>query len=255
MTAPVPCKPVPILMYHAVEDQPRPPRYKHFYVTAREFALQMRMLKAAGYTALTFAGLADAMAGRTPLPHRPVLLTFDDGYTNLLTNVHPLLAALDFPYTVFLVADKVGKTNDWVVAEGYAPTPLLDWPDILALQSAGKVEFGGHTLSHPRLTALNADDARREIGHSKDVLEQKLGMAVPTFCYPYGAVNTAAIDIVRESGYNQAVTTRTGRVRAGDDPFCLPRLSVMHVPPLSVTYGIGPLNFWWRVLLWKDTRP
>ena len=116
-------------MYHAVEDALRPPKYKHFYVLAEEFAGQMRMLARAGYTPITFEALAAARAGTVCLPPKPVVLTFDDGYTNLKTNVHPLLRELGFPYTVFLVSERIGKTNDWVVPDGYEATPLLTWED------------------------------------------------------------------------------------------------------------------------------
>ncbi len=241
-------------MYHAVEDTLRPPAYKHFYVLASEFAWQMRALKRAGYTAVTFAQLADALDGGRPLPARPILLTFDDGYLNLKANVHPLLKELGFPCTVFLVADKVGKTNDWVAAEGFQPTALLGWRDILEMQQDGGVSFGAHTLSHPHLTRLSADAVRRELADSKTMLEQKLQAPTDVLCYPYGDVNDQVAEQAREAGYMMAVTTQTGRVRAHNDRLRLPRISVTHVPPFSVTYGIGALNFWWRVRLWKDTR-
>lgn len=246
--------PVPILMYHAVEDTARPPQYKHFYVTAAEFAGQMRTLKSSGYSPITFGTLAAARAGEAPLPPKPVLLTFDDGYLNLKTNVHPLLRSLGFPYTVFLVSELVGKTNAWVAAEGYDPTPLLGWPDILAMQADGGVEFEGHTQTHPRLADLSEADARREVTGSKTALEQKLGKPLTTLCYPYGSVNDRVAEIVAEAGYTQAVTTEFGRARQGDPPLRLPRISVYHTPYLSLTYGIGPLNFRWRLETRKDTR-
>lgn len=242
-------------MYHAVEDRARPAAYKHFYVTAREFAWQMHALKRAGYTAVTFAQLADALGGRSPLPARPVVLTFDDGCLNLKTNAHPLLRTLGFPYTVFLVAGKVGTTNDWVASEGYQPTPLLGWQDIREMQVDGGVSFQAHTLTHPRLTRLPAGDVRRELGESKNVLEQALQAPAEVLCYPYGDVDDRVAEQAREAGYGLAVTTQTGRVRAQDDRLRLPRLSVIHVPPVSATYGIGALNFWWRVRVWKDARP
>ncbi len=232
-----------------------PPAYKHFYVEKREFAWQMRALKRAGYTAITFAQLADALDGRYPLPARPILLTFDDGYLNLKDNVHPLLSALGFPYTVFLVAGKVGQTNDWVAAEGYQPTPLLGWSDIRDMQAGGGVSFQAHTLTHPRLTQLPAEDVRRELQDSKALLEHELQAPADVLCYPYGDHNKSVINQARDAKYTLAVTTQTGRVRAQDNRLRLPRISVMHVPPVSVTYGIGALNFWWRVLLWKDARP
>ncbi len=250
-----PWTPVPILMYHAVEDGLRPPKYKHFYVQADEFAGQMRMLKRAGYTPISFDALAAARAEAGTLPLKPVLLTFDDGYANLRTNVHPLLQELGFSYTVFLVSERVGKTNDWVISDGYEATPLLTWDEIATMQADGGVVFEAHTATHPKLAELSPAEARREMGESKDALEQRLGTPITTLCYPYGSVSEAVQDIAGEAGYAQAVTTEFGRVRQDDPPLRLPRISVYHVPPVSLTYGIGPLNFRWRLQSRKDTRP
>jgi len=247
--------PVPILMYHSVESQARPPEYNYFHVRAKELRRQMGGLKRAGYTPMTFDALAEAMAGACPLPRRPVLLTFDDGYADLWDNVHPLLRALGFPYTVFLVSEKVGKTSDWVVDQGYEPAPLLGWDRIRWMQRDGGVDFQPHTATHPRLTTLPAAEARREMSASKDRLEQALRRPMRVLCYPYGDVNDTVAGAARELGYSMAVTTQAGRVRLGDDPLRLPRLSVYHVPPLSLRHGVGLLNFWWRVRASKDRRP
>ena len=246
---------VPILMYHAVENTPRPPKYKHFYVLAEEFAGQMKMLKRAGYTPITFGQLAAARAGTSALPSKPVLLTFDDGYTNLKTNVHPLLGEIGFRYTVFLVSERVGKTNDWVVPEGYEPTPLLSWRDIGEMQEGSHVTFEAHTATHPKLAQISPADARREMAQSKMELEQKLQAPISVLCYPYGDVSDSVTGLAEELGYTQAVTTEFGRARPGDNPLRLPRISVYHVPPFSLTYGIGPLNFRWRLESRKDARP
>jgi len=245
---------IPILMYHAVESAPRPPKYKHFYVLAKEFAGQMQMLRHRGYTPISFDMLASARANAAPLPPKPVLLTFDDGYENLLTNVHPLLCELKFPYTVFLVSEKIGKTNDWVIAEGYEPTPLLSWDHIREMQTSSYARFEAHTATHPRLADLPASQARIELQSSKEKLEQQLQRPMTTLCYPYGSYNDAVTEIARDIGYTQAVTTDFGRVRPIDNSLHLPRISVYHVPPVSLTYGIGPLNFLWRLESRKDER-
>lgn len=242
-------------MYHAVESALRPPKYKHFYVLADEFAGQMRMLKRTGYTPMTFDRLAAARAGTEPLPPKPVLLTFDDGYANLKTNVQPLMRELGFPYTVFLVSERVGKTNDWVIGEGYEATPLLNWDEIREMQAEGTVVFEAHTATHPHLPDLSPAEVRRELRESKETLEQKLQKTITTLCYPYGHVNETVEKITDEAGYMQAVTTEFGRIRATDTPLHLPRISVYHVPPFSLTYGIGPLNFRWRLESRKDARP
>ena len=122
------------------------------------------------------------------------------------------------------------------------------------MQADGGVDFQAHTATHPHLAQIPVSDARREMAACKDTLEQHLQTPMRVLCYPYGNVDDAVAEAAGEIGFTMAVTTQTGRVRRGDDPLRLPRLSVIHVPPLSLTYGVGALNFWWRVKRWKDTR-
>ena len=123
------------------------------------------------------------------------------------------------------------------------------------MQADSGVDFQAHTRTHPKLAEIGPDDVRRELVESKDTLEQRLQAPITTLCYPYGSVSDAVVDLASEAGYTQAVTTEFGRVRAGDPALRLPRISVYHVPPVSLTYGIGPLNFRWRLESRKDTRP
>lgn len=246
--------PVPILMYHGVEDAPRAPKYKHVYVTRSEFAWQMQALKRGGYTPIGFSDL-DRARQTGQLPPRPVILTFDDGYANLLSNAYPLLAEFDWPYTVFLVSERIGNVNAWDVAIGYDPAPLLSWDQIKIMAANSRVEFHPHTQTHPRLAELDAAALRRELRDCRDSLARNLGTEMNVLCYPYGNYNDAVVDAAIEAGYTMAVTTQFGRVRRNDDPMRLPRISVHHVPPLSLAYGIGTLNFDWRVRTRKDTRP
>ena len=241
-------------MYHAVEDAPRPDPYKHFYVTAREFARQMRELKARGYEAVSLDTLVAAQTGNATLPPRPVVLTFDDGYANLLPNAHPVLSEMGWPYTVYLVSGRVGQTNRWVEPEGFEATPLLSWEAIREMQAYPGAAFEAHTINHPRLATLAPDQFAREIGEGRRELEDKLGRAVRHFCYPYGSYNPAVVEAVREAGFVSATTTDFGRVRRGDDPLRLPRVSIYHVPAVSLTYGPGALNFRWRVESRRDKR-
>ena len=247
--------PVPVLMYHAVESETRPPEYKHFYVTAKEFRRQMAELKARGYEAIGLDQLRDAQTGvGAALPKKPIVLTFDDGYENVLANAHPVLAALHWPYTVYLVTDRIGGRNEWVEPEGFTATPLLNWAQIAEMQTYPGVTFEAHTATHPKLAEIDPPTAAREIADGKDRLEQRLQKPVRHFCYPYGSHNDAIVDLVRAAGFVTATTTNFGRVRATDDPLRLPRVSIYHVPPFSLSYGPGALNFRWRVESRVDKR-
>ncbi len=242
-------------MYHAVEDRLREPRYKHFYVTKSEFDWQMGSLRRQGYSPIDFRTLFEAMAGRGELPSKPIILTFDDGYANLLDNVAPVLAGLHWPYTVFLVSERVGMTNEWVIPEGYEPTPLLTWEQIREMARTGDVDFQPHTATHPHLDQIPISAAADEMARSRALLQDTLQREATVLCYPYGHFSPDVISAARDCGYTMAVTTEFGRVRAADDPMHLPRISVYHVPAVSLTYGIGTMNFGWRVRSRKDTRP
>ena len=91
------------------------------------------------------------------------------------------------------------------------------------------MQVGAHTVSHPILTALSPADAGREMQDSKRFLEQLLGQAVPLFAYPNGKPGedyvSASVDVVRNLGFDAAVSTQWGASRTGDDPFQIKRFT------------------------------
>jgi peptidoglycan/xylan/chitin deacetylase (PgdA/CDA1 family) len=249
--------PVNILMYHDVELHPRGPEYNHFYVLASEFEWQMRQLLGAGYRPVTLAQVGDAISGLSiaSLPEKSFVVTFDDGYRNLLQFVYPLMMELSIPYTVFPVTDRIGECSEWVVPEGLNPSPLLTWQELDSMRQWSGVSVQSHTCTHVRLETLTDKDAEIEMRRCKDVLQQRFGAEVDHICYPYGSVNARIADLAEEIGYKLGVTTEFGRARAEDKPLLLPRVSIYHVPSLSWKYGIRPANFWWRIRLRRDRRP
>lgn len=86
------------------------------------------------------------------------------------------------------------------------------------MRESGLVEIGSHSVGHPALTCLPLAQAKNEIVISKAILEENLGSSVSTFSYPYGAVNEAVGDLVRQAGYAGAVGTvyRIGEFEPND---------------------------------------
>lgn len=247
-------RPIPILMYHAVEGSVRPEKYKHFYVTEKEFRRHVRELRRQGYTAISLDQLVAGLVGGS-LPEKPIVFTFDDGYQNILPHAHPVLSEIGWPYTVYLVTERIGGRNEWVEPEGYEATPLLNTAEIAQLAADPLVTFGAHTTTHPKLDQLSLEAAREQVTRSKQQLEARLVRPIRHFCYPYGHFNDAVVSLVREAGFVTATTTQHGRVKpSGEDLLRLPRVSIYHVPPFSLTYGPGALNFRWRVESRKDKR-
>jgi peptidoglycan/xylan/chitin deacetylase (PgdA/CDA1 family) len=105
----------------------------------------------------------------------------------------------------------------------YAP---LSWDEVRSLTLSG-IEFGAHTQTHPVLPSIeDPEEIKEEIVGSKARIDRELGCPTPCFCYPNGDVNGAVLQVVKQAGFEIAVTTRSGMNAPGEDPYLLKRLSV-----------------------------
>lgn len=96
---------------------------------------------------------------------------------------------------------------------------------------AAGMSIGAHSLTHPRLGQISPAQARAEIYDSKKKLEDKFGLAIEHFCYPYGDFNTTVRALVIEAGYRTACSTAPGLATSESDPFSLPRFLATHRRP------------------------
>jgi len=210
---------VPVLTYHKVGPRPRGARLKGLYVDAALFAQQMEELRAAGFRSISPSSM-DLEGGN---PGRQIVLSFDDGFRNVLDHAHSPLAAHGFHAIQFLVPDFLGKTNQWDAPVGEVQEPLMDVSQVRDWLAAGHL-IGSHTLTHPWLTRLPAARAKEEITASRKKLEDAFGLAIRDFCYPYGDWNPLVRDLVAEAGYETACTTDLGVNTAGADHLALKRI-------------------------------
>jgi SAM-dependent methyltransferase len=114
---------MPILTYHRIADD-GPAALARYRLPLREFDDQLRWLCDNGFTGVSLSMLRSAIWENGTLPERPVMITFDDGYKDILTAALPILRGHGFPATVFVVTDAVGGHADWDGAWG-PPAPLL----------------------------------------------------------------------------------------------------------------------------------
>ena len=216
---------VPILMYHQVTPRPLP-SYRKYALTPQAFAAQMQWLALAGHHPITLDQFLAARRGQAVLPRRAVVITFDDGYQDLLPHAVPVLQAHGFPAIFYLVAGLMGQTTAWMAGSGLAlALPLMDWAGARGLAAAG-IQCGGHSLSHPRLAELDPAASRRELLESRLRLEDRLGTAVPHLAYPYGSYNESVRNQAAECGYETACSVRIGLSDAGDDLLALHRVPI-----------------------------
>jgi peptidoglycan/xylan/chitin deacetylase (PgdA/CDA1 family) len=214
---------LPILMYHSVSAD-GPSDLARYRVTPAAFEEQLRYLRDSGFRSVTLEQWRLAMEAKRPLPGRAVIITFDDGYRDFLTEAWPLLAKYGFSATVFLVAGRVGGINEWDKDYGQELS-LLGWEEIRALQQEG-IEFGAHSMSHRPLTELSIEEVVREALRSRTTLERSLETHIRAFAYPYGASDGAIHHLVGACGYTFGLTCRPGPSRFEDSHLGLPRIEI-----------------------------
>ncbi|WAX80814.1 polysaccharide deacetylase family protein [Streptomyces sp. KMM 9044] len=211
---------VPILMYHSVADDPNDAT-RALSVSPRVFAGQMAVIAARGLTPVGTAELAACWRTGRPLPARPVLITFDDGYEGVHRHVLPVLAEHGFPATLFVSTGWLRGPYD----TGGGPDSMLDWAQVRELAAAG-VEIGGHSHSHPQLDQLDDRRLRSELILCKEIVSDQLGRAPTSFAYPYGYSSRRVREAVRDTGYAQALAVGNGLARRAQGPYALRRVTV-----------------------------
>ncbi|NNM83780.1 polysaccharide deacetylase family protein [Candidatus Parcubacteria bacterium] len=185
---------LPILVYHVVR-----PSYpsdsaaiRAIALTPENFNAEMKYLGDAGYHVVRFGDLEAYFASGTPLPSKPIILSFDDGWSDQFKYAFPILERYHYPVTFFVFTNAIGHRG------------FLTWDQLRQLIQAG-MNIGDHTRSHPYLTTITSTSTLlNEIVGSRQLLEQKLGVPVNEFAYPFGLYNAHIIELVKEAGYKSA---------------------------------------------------
>ncbi len=220
---------VPILMYHYISV---PPPDADIYrldlsVTPDNFAAQMAYLADQGYHPIRVQDLTDYLLNGTPLPPKPIVLTFDDGYADNYANAFPVLKKFKFPATFFVITQFVDDKKP-----GY-----MTWDQLEELAIEG-MEIGSHTLDHPDLYGKPRTFQVTEIAGSKLMIEARIGTPVKSFCYPAGHYDLRTIDVLRSTGYLAATTEIQGTLQSTDSLYLLRRIRVRG------SYAVSDFAYW-----------
>ncbi len=212
------------LVYHRVcadeEWYPSP-----YVVTQSVFRLQMRYLSESGFYTPGLSAILEGAATDRRDGKMPFLLTLDDGYLDNYSKAFPVLQEFGFTATIFLVADFSRRYNWWDIPEGTPRAELLQCGHIGEMARAG-IEFGSHTVHHPRLPELSHRDLQDELVRSRGIIEDLVCRPVVTLAFPYSATNARVKNAVREAGYSCSFAVNTGPLAIWSDPFEIRRLNV-----------------------------
>ena len=209
---------LPILLYHRIGPvtSSQPLITQRLTVTPTMFAAQMRWLVGHGYRAVTELQAFDALEHGAELPRKPVLITFDDGYRDVLYNAAPVMHRLHIVATEFVITGRVSGPD----------SSFLTWPELARLEAAG-VAIGSHTRTHADLPSLPLAQALAQLRDSRRALERHLGHPVQWFAYPFGMTSPAVVKLVQRAGYVLAMTEQPGNIQSARAPLLLRRDEVL----------------------------
>lgn len=203
-------KSIPILLYHRVGSE-----VDDYTVTTTRFEKDMETLRWEGFNTLTLEQVKKHLQrANSPLPEKPIIITFDDGYLDNYTNVFPILQKYSMKASFYIITGMVGLDDRLTISQ------------IREMEAAG-MDFGSHTITHRLLAELTYKEAEIELTKSKYDLEQILGKVVDFIAYPGGSYNSDTLKIASEAGYIGGLTTHYG-LETFNLSFEIKRIPIFH---------------------------
>ncbi|MBD2094221.1 polysaccharide deacetylase family protein [Trichocoleus sp. FACHB-591] len=227
---------VPVMMYHDI----LPEKQVFFDVTPEEFEQHLQLIQERGLTPISLDQLTTHLRTGLPLPEKPILLTFDDGYKGHYEHVYPLLKKYGYPAVFSIYTAKVGKKLG---------RSSLNWEELRQMATDPLVTIAAHSVTHPPdLTKLTDDHLATEVAESKQLLEAELGMPIRYFTYPEGKYDQRVAKVVQEAGYLAAFTMDDVDERfAGESEslLAIARFGQSRLPDIiDQAWGGSPLPSW-----------
>ena len=206
---------VPILMYHYISV---PPADADIYrldlsVTPDDFETQLAWLRSEGYQGITLTQLVYHLALGWPLPEKPVILTFDDGYRDNYINAFPLLVEYGYAGTFFLHTKPIDEDDP----------AYLTWGMVGRMHRAG-MDMQAHGYRPRDLSGKSVDYLVYEIVGAKEAIEARTGEPVRCFSYPSGQYDQQTIAVLQSADFWAAVTTAQGATHSSTNLFELERV-------------------------------
>jgi peptidoglycan/xylan/chitin deacetylase (PgdA/CDA1 family) len=220
-----------IVTYHAIDARRSP-----VCTSPEDLRNDLFGLRNAGFAFASMDRCKEWLTNGTSSPTPSIVLTFDDGYASVVREAVPILREFAATATVFVIADRVGRSNDWPGQWPSVPRmPLADLAEIRAMTAAG-LTIGAHSCTHRPLTAVPDEELQREIIGSGERLEDMIEQPVRHFAYPYGRRTGREVTLAA-TRYETASAATPRIVQAGVSAHDLPRIDA-HDLRVALRLGI-----------------
>jgi peptidoglycan/xylan/chitin deacetylase (PgdA/CDA1 family) len=208
---------VPILMYHYVSNLPPDADATRVQLTVDPamFRAHLAYLSQNRYSTISLYQLDDALLRGVPLPPRPVILTFDDGYIDHYVTVFPALKEYGFTATFFIITGRP-DTND---------PAYMTWAEIHEMAEAG-MSMESHTKTHRDLRNRDYDFLVYELLGSLQSLQVNTGHEPHMFAYPVGHYDDTTLSVLAQLPVWRALTTESGALHTSDNRLEVSRVRI-----------------------------
>lgn len=222
---------LPILMYHSVLKDPD--RTNKYTITPARLRQDFDLIRSRGYTTITMTELIDYVHNSGPLPEKPIIVTFDDGFYNNYGYVVPILEEYGMKAVISVVGeytDKYTEENVENLNYGY-----LRWQDVKTLIDSNVFEVQNHSYSFHSTNGSRKGskkkDSESDAAYKKVFVEdtkkmqaaflEHTGYTPNTYTYPFGAISLQSNDYVKEMGFSASLSCNEGINTITKDPECL----------------------------------
>ncbi|WP_312353359.1 polysaccharide deacetylase family protein [Aminipila sp.] len=232
---------LPIIMYHGlIKDRKLQNQY---FISPSLFEDDLKYLNDNGYTAITMTELIDYVYNGAPLPKKPIILTFDDGFYNNYLYAFPALKKYDQKAVISILGY---ETDRYSLIKVYHPYySYLTWSQINEMIMSGHVEiqnhtYNMHTYDNGRKGCSEINGEKYEIYKEKfmadiGLTQQKIidytGFTPNTLAYPFGCYTKRSEDVVKEMGFKASLTCNEKINKISRNPECLYKLGRYLRPP------------------------
>ena len=206
---------VAVLVWHDVE----PAKQVWFDCDLATFRTQLAAIKRGGFTVVTLDTLRNHLERGTPLPPKPLVLTFDDNAYGIYAYAFPELRRYGFPATLFVHTNYVGRTTS---------KRHNTWDQLREMERSGLVRVQSLTANHPEdLRTLSDADVLHEFRLARTSIAYRLGHPAYAVAYPYDNFDARVARLAHEAGYTLGFSEDWGNAGASDDLLSVHRYSIL----------------------------
>ncbi len=227
---------LPIIMYHGITEDAK--RIGTFVISVSMLKSDLEYLVEEGYQTVTVDDVIGYVKHEKPLPPKPIILTFDDGYYNNYCYAYPLLQQ----YQMKAVISPIGKYTD-LYSEMEDKNPAyahITWDEIREMMESGLVEIQNHSYDLHHQTN-GRTGAKKKQGETlaaygkflesdlmiwQEKMEKNTGYTPTTFTYPFGGISEASYEILESLGFQASLSCeeKVNLITKGN-PACLQKLN------------------------------